>query len=57
MAPGVAKTYIKEYRRALGAALELLLNHDAANDEAKAIVRQIRAETGRGSDPQTEQGI
>ena len=45
MAPGVAKTYIKEYRRALGAALELLLNHDAANDEAKAIVRQIRAET------------
>ena len=46
MAPGVAKTYIKEYRRALGAALELLLNHDAANDEAKAIVRQIRAETG-----------
>ena len=46
MAPGVAKTYIKEYRRALGAALELLLNHDAANDEAKAIVRQIKAETG-----------
>ena len=46
MAPGVAKTYVKEYRRALGAALELLLNHDAANDEAKAIVRQIKAETG-----------
>ena len=46
MAPGVAKTYIKEYRRALGAGLELLLNHDAANDEAKAIVRQIKAETG-----------
>ena len=46
MAPGVAKTYIKEYRRALGAALELLLNHDAADDEAKAIIRQIRAETG-----------
>ena len=36
MAPGVAKTYIKEYRRALGAALDLLLNHDAADDEAKA---------------------
>ena len=46
MAPGVAKTYIKEYRRALGAALDLLLNHDAADDEAKAIIRQIRAETG-----------
>ena len=46
MAPGVAKTYVKEYRRALGAGLELLLNHDAANDEAKAIVRQIEAETG-----------
>ncbi len=44
MAPGVAKTYVKEYRRALGAALELLLNHEAANDEAKAILRQIRAE-------------
>ena len=46
MAPGVAKTYIKEYRRALGAALDLLLNHDGADDEAKAIIRQIRAETG-----------
>ena len=46
MAPGVAKTYIKEYRRALGAALDLLLNHDAADDEAKAIIRQIRTETG-----------
>ena len=46
MAPGVAKTYIKEYRRALGAALELLLNHDAANEEAKNIVRQIENEIG-----------
>ncbi len=46
MAPGVAKTYVKEYRRALGAALELLLNHDAANEEAKNIVRQIENETG-----------
>lgn len=46
MAPGVAKTYIKEYRRALGAALELLLNHDAANEEAKSIVRQIGNEIG-----------
>lgn len=46
MAPGVAKTYIKEYRRALGAALELLLNHDAANEEAKSIVRQIENEIG-----------
>ena len=46
MAPGVAKTYIKEYRRALGAALELLLNHDAANEEAKSIVRQIENESG-----------
>lgn len=46
MAPGVAKTYIKEYRRALGAALELLLNHDAANEEAKSIVRQIEKEIG-----------
>ena len=46
MEPGEAKTYIKEYRRALGAALDLLLNHDAADDEAKAIIRQIRAETG-----------
>ena len=27
-------------------ALDLLLNHDAADDEAKAIIRQIRAETG-----------
>ena len=46
MAPGVAKTYIKEYRRALGAALELLLNHDAVNEEAKSIVRQIENEIG-----------
>ena len=46
MAPGVAKTYIKEYRRALGAALELLLNHDAANEEAKSIIRQIENEIG-----------
>ena len=46
MAPGVAKTYIKEYRRALGAALDLLLNHDAANEEAKSIVRQIENEIG-----------
>lgn len=46
MAPGVAKTYIKEYCRALGAALELLLNHDAANEEAKSIVRQIENEIG-----------
>ena len=46
MAPGVAKTYVKEYRRALGAGLDLLLNHRAADDEAKAIIRQIRAETG-----------
>ena len=55
MAPGVAKTYIKEYRRALGAALELLLNHDAANDEGHRPADQGR--DGRGSDPQTEQGI
>ena len=46
MAPGVAKTYIKEYCRALGAALELLLNHDAANEEAQSIVRQIENEIG-----------
>ncbi len=46
MAPGVAKTYVKEYRRALGAGLDLLLGHRAADDEAKAIIRQIRAETG-----------
>ena len=44
--PAWRRPICKEYRRALGAALELLLNHDAANDEAKAIVRQIRAETG-----------
>lgn len=46
MAPGVAKTYVKEYRRALGAALELLLNHDAANEEARNIIRQIGNEIG-----------
>lgn len=57
MAPGVAKTYIKEYRRALGAALELLLNHDAANDEAKGHRPADQGRDGRGSDPQTEQGI
>lgn len=46
MAPGVAKTYVKEYRRALGAGLDLLLGCRAADDEAKAIIRQIRAESG-----------
>jgi len=46
MAPGVAKTYVKEYRRALGAGLELVLGHGAGDDEAKAIIRQIRAEQG-----------
>ena len=46
MAPGVAKTYVKEYRRALGATLELLLNHDAANEEARNIIRQIGNEIG-----------
>ena len=46
MAPGVAKTYIKEYRRALGATLELLLNHDAANEEARNIICQIGNEIG-----------
>ena len=45
MAPGVAKTYIKEYRRALGAGLELLLGHGAADEEAKALLRQIREQT------------
>ncbi len=44
MAPGVAKTYVKEYRRALGAALELLLNRSGADDEAKSLIRQIQAE-------------
>ena len=46
MAPGVAKTYVKEYRRALGAGLELVLGHNAGDDEAKALVRQIRAQEG-----------
>ncbi len=46
MAPGVAKTYVKEYRRALGATLELLLNHDAANEEARNIICQIGNEIG-----------
>ena len=46
MAPGVAKTYVKEYRRALGAGLDLLLGHSAADDEAKALLRQIARETG-----------
>ncbi len=46
MAPGVAKTYIKEYRRALGERWSCCWIDDAANDEAKAIVRQIRAEMG-----------
>ncbi|MBP3656590.1 MAG: anaerobic ribonucleoside triphosphate reductase [Clostridia bacterium] len=44
MAPGVAKTYVKEYRRALGAGLDLLLSRGAGDDEARAIIRQIRAE-------------
>ena len=46
MAPGVAKTYIKEYRRALGAGLDLLLMHQAGDDDAKKLLRQIEAETG-----------
>ena len=46
MAPGVAKTYVKEYRRALGAALELLLNRPNANDEAHEMLRQLREESG-----------
>ncbi len=46
MAPGVAKTYVKEYRRALGAGLDLLLGHSGADDEAKALLRQIERETG-----------
>ena len=46
MAPGVAKTYIKEYRRALGAGLDLVLLHQAGDDEAKKLLRQIQAETG-----------
>ena len=46
MAPGVAKTYVKEYRRALGAGLDLLLGREAADEEARAILRQIRAESG-----------
>ena len=46
MAPGVAKTYVKEYRRALGAGLDLVLEHKAGDDEAKALLRQIFAETG-----------
>ena len=46
MAPGVAKTYVKEFRRALGAGLDLLLGRSAADDEAKALLRQIQRETG-----------
>ena len=46
MAPGVAKTYVKEYRRALGAGLDLVLMHHAGDDDAKALLRQIKAETG-----------
>ncbi|MBR5226092.1 MAG: anaerobic ribonucleoside triphosphate reductase [Clostridia bacterium] len=46
MAPGVAKTYVKEFRRALGAGLDLLLGRSAADDEAKALLRQIERETG-----------
>ena len=46
MAPGVAKTYIKEYRRALGAGLDLVLMHYAGDDDAKKLLRQIEAETG-----------
>lgn len=46
MAPGVAKTYVKEYRRALGAGLDLLLNHQAADEEAKAMIREIRESCG-----------
>ncbi|MBP3427983.1 MAG: anaerobic ribonucleoside triphosphate reductase [Clostridia bacterium] len=46
MAPGVAKTYIKEYRRALGAGLDLLLARGAGDDEARVMIRQIRTETG-----------
>ena len=46
MAPGVAKTYVKEFRRALGAGLDLLLGRSAADDEAKVLLRQIQRETG-----------
>ena len=46
MAPGVAKTYVKEYRRALGAGLELSVGIEGGDEEAKAMIRQIRTETG-----------
>ena len=46
MAPGVAKTYVKEYRRALGAGLELIVGIEGGDEEAKAMIRQIRTETG-----------
>ena len=41
MVPGVAKTYVKEYRRALGAGLELLLSMPQGDDRAREILRQI----------------
>ena len=46
MAPGVAKTYVKEYRRALGAGLELLLSMPQGDDRAREILRQIEQESG-----------
>ena len=46
MAPGVAKTYVKEYRRALGAGLDLLLGIAEGDREAKVMLAQIEAETG-----------
>ena len=46
MAPGVAKTYVKEYRRALGAGLELLLGIPDGDSEAKVMLRSIETETG-----------
>ena len=46
MAPGVAKTYVKEYRRALGAGLELVIGVENGDEQARAMLRQIEAETG-----------
>lgn len=50
MAPGVAKTFVKCFRRHLSGALELLLGElgaKKADEQAQTILDTIKAETGR----------
>lgn len=46
MAPGVAKTFVKEYRENISRALELLANVPNANDVARDLIALVQTETG-----------